>query len=310
MYTDLKSSAVAVIAGLAATASAITGPGDFCYGNYFSMYNRGGPSVSYQRVDPALNPGVQAPHLHSFDGGNNIKSTMSTSDLQASTCTTNKFKQDKSLYWNPTLHFQNDTGFYRVPEMFKKVYYKFGEGSNNIKASGFPKDFMMIAGNTQARSKDDMPAEAGISWSCMYDGGRIDMPGFPTGRDSCSQGFATQLTFPSCWNGEKINPAEPHAHMAYPTGGIGTDGCPAGFQVKRFPAIFIEFWWDIKQFAGTFGANDSPWVLSNGDPTGFGFHADFVSSSYNPSHIASNACNRPTAGTMVSSRRPFPTTQV
>ncbi|KAF2497510.1 hypothetical protein BU16DRAFT_525162 [Lophium mytilinum] len=279
MYTDLKTSAVAILAGLAATATAITGPGDFCYGPYFSMYNRGGKSLSYQRIDPAINPGAESPHLHSFDGGNNIGSTISTSQLQASTCTTAKMKQDKSIYWNPTLHFKNDTGFYKVPELYKKVYYKYGDNDVTYKPDMFPKDFMMIAGESKARSDDDMVADAGVSWACLGDNySRIgDKPGFPSGFTSCSEGFATQLTFPSCWNGNPIDPKEPNAHMAYPTGsGSGIDKCPTGFQKARFPAIFIEFWWDVTSFDGSYTADETPWALSNGDPTGKGFHADFA----------------------------------
>ncbi|KAF2808864.1 uncharacterized protein BDZ99DRAFT_463723 [Mytilinidion resinicola] len=279
MYSDLKTSAVAILAGLAATATAITGPGDFCYGPYFSMYNRGGKSMSYQRLDPAINPGVESPHLHSFDGGNNIGSTLTTAELQASTCTTNRIKQDKSIYWNPTLHFKNDTGFYLVPEIYKKVYYKYGDNDVTYKPDVFPKDFMMIAGESKARSDDDMVADAGVSWACLGDNySRIgDKPGFPSGFTSCTEGLATQLTFPSCWNGNPINPKEPNAHMAYPTGpGTGIDKCPTGFQKARFPAIFIEFWWDVTPFDGYYTSDETPWALSNGDPTGKGFHADFA----------------------------------
>jgi len=66
--------------------------------------------------------------------------------------------------------------------------------------------------------------------------------------------------------------------MAWPTAsGLGIDACPAGFKKARFPTIFIEFWYDVSAFDGHYSANSIPWVLSMGDPTGFGFHADFVS---------------------------------
>lgn len=39
----------------------------------------------------------------------------------------------------------------------------------------------------------------------------------------------------------------------------------------------IEYWLDISSFDGDYGPNDNPWVLSMGDNTGYGFHADFVS---------------------------------
>jgi hypothetical protein len=66
-------------------------------------------------------------------------------------------------------------------------------------------------------------------------------------------------------------------HMAYPgTGGVGIENCPATHRAARLPTTFIEFWYDISSFDEQYNANSSPWVLSNGDPTGFGFHADFM----------------------------------
>lgn len=269
MYTNIA----ALTAALAATASAFE-----CAGPYFSFYNRGGNAMSYQRLDPALYPGAQSPHLHSFDGGNGLSASMDFEDTQGSSCTTARIKPDKSLYWRPTLFWNgNNTGFYRVPDKFLKIYYKFGD-SGNVKAevSEFPENFRMMAGNPFKRS-DDGNNPGGIKWSCMSDSGRIDTVGFPKGFTSCNQGFATEITFPSCWNGKDLDTANPSAHMAWPTaGGLGLDACPSTHKVARFPAIFIEFWYDISAFDGHYSADDTPWVLSNGDPTGFGFHADFL----------------------------------
>ena len=134
----------------------------------------------------------------------------------------------------------------------------------------------MMAGDPFRRSEDP-ENKAGIDWTCIAeDYSRITAKGFPTGFTSCGQGLTTQLTFPACWNGEKLDPKNPNAHMAYPTNsGSGVEACPEGFQAARFPSIFIEFWWDVKAFDGQYSANDNPWVLAQGDPTGHGFHADF-----------------------------------
>ncbi|KAF9738171.1 hypothetical protein PMIN06_005215 [Paraphaeosphaeria minitans] len=270
----MHSNNLAIVAALAAAASAFD-----CNGPYFSFYNRHGPAMSSQRLDPALFPGKQSPHMHDFDGGNALTPDVSFEGLQGSECTTARIKPDNSLYWRPALYWNgNGTGFYPVPNSFLKVYYKFGD-NDNVKAkniSEFPEDFSMIAGDTFRRSEDEKN-EAGIDWTCIAeDYSRITAKGFPTGFTSCGQGLTTQLTFPSCWNGNAINPAKPDAHMAYPTaGGSGIDACPKDFQAARFPAIFIEFWWDVSAFDGQYSANDNPWVLAQGDPTGFGMHADF-----------------------------------
>ncbi|KAI4943260.1 hypothetical protein J4E91_009459 [Alternaria rosae] len=262
---------VSLTAGFAATASAQ------CVGNYFSFYNRAGNAMSYQRLDPGLFPGTESPHLHSFDGGNGLSKSMGFADTQASDCTTARIKTDKSLYWRPTLFFTNGTKLYRVPELATKIYYKYGDGNNWANVTAYPEDFNMIAGSPLKRSDGDNPA--GVRWGCHEpDGGStaIFANGFPKGFSTCKYGFASEVTFPSCWNGEKMDPKNPNAHMAYPNGnaGVGIENCPMTHRAARFPTLFIEYWWDVTKF--TFGPDEAPWVLSNGDPTGYGFHGDFM----------------------------------
>lgn len=279
MYTSL----FAVTAAMAATASAFD-----CSGPYFSFYNRAGTAMSYQRIDPALFPGEQSPHLHSFDGGNGLSADMDFADTQASTCTTARIKPDKSLYWRPTLFWNgNNTGYYRVPEKFTKIYYKFGDGNERANVTEFPENFHMIAGDPDRRSEEE-PNPGGMKWACLGENySRIDSKGFPKGFTSCKEGLTTEITFPSCWDGKPLDPNDAHAHMAYPGySGKGVEACPEGFRHARFPTIFIEFWYDVSSFDGQYSADSVPWVLSNGDTTGHGFHADFVSdaSTCNGSH--------------------------
>lgn len=266
---------VALTAGLATTASAFN-----CNGNYFSFFNRGGDAMSYQRLDPALFPGTQSPHLHSFDGGNGLSASSDFASSQSSSCSTARIKSDKSLYWRPTLFWNgNGTGFYRVPEKSTKIYYKFGDGDKWANVTGFPEDFNMVAGYPMKRSAGDNPG--GVRWACHQPNGGGDAifsDGFPKGFSSCNYGFATEITFPSCWNGKLMDPKKPYDHMAYPNGygGVGIENCPSTHRAARFPTIFIEFWYDVSSFNGKYDSNSNPWVLSNGDPTGFGFHADFL----------------------------------
>lgn len=269
MYTSLP----LIMASLAAVASA-----EFdCHGPYFSFYNRPGAALSYQRLDPALFPGTQSPHLHSFDGGNTLSASMGPGDAQKSTCTTARIKPDKSLYWRPTLYWNgNNTGFYRVPDRHVKLYYKFMDGLERANVTEFPEGFAMMAGDPFKRSEDGKNP-GGVKWTCLGEAyARVDGPGFPKGITSCKQGLFSELSFPACWNGKDLDPKKPDAHMAYPTaGGKGIEACPATHRAARFPTIFAEFWYDTSAFDGHYTANDNPWVLSNGDPTGFAFHADF-----------------------------------
>ncbi|KAJ4334336.1 hypothetical protein N0V95_009200 [Ascochyta clinopodiicola] len=263
----------AVTAAMAATASAFD-----CSGHYFSFFNRAGP-MSYQRIDPALFPGSESPHLHSFDGGNAVSASANFDSQLGSTCTTARIKPDKSLYWRPTLFWNgNNTGFYPVPEKAAKIYYKSGDGSAWANVTEFPEDFNMIAGDPLKRADGDNAA--GVRWACHQpDGGAnsIFTNGFPSGFQSCNYGFASEVTFPSCWNGQKLDPSNPRAHMAYPSNaGIGLENCPTTHRAARFPTIFMEFWYDVSSFNGQYSTSSTPWVLSNGDSTGYGMHADFL----------------------------------
>lgn len=270
----MYSKTLALMAGLAASASAFD-----CSGHYFSFFNRDGEAMHYERLDPALYPGTASPHLHSFDGGNGLSASSDYASLQASTCSTARVKTDKSLYWRPTLFFNKGGEFQRVPEKSTKIYYKYGDGNEWANVTGFPEDFGMLAGDPFKRADGDNPA--GVRWACHQPNGGGDAifaNGFPKGYTSCNYGFATEVTFPSCWNGKKLDPANPGAHMAYPTGysGVGIERCPTTHRAARFPTIFIEFWYDVSSFDGQYTADEAPWALSNGDPTGFGFHADFM----------------------------------
>jgi hypothetical protein len=261
----------ALTAGLAATASAFD-----CHGPYFSFFNRAGPAMSIQRLDPLVSPGEASSHLHSFDGGNGLALDTTFGGLDSSTCTSARIKPDNSLYWRPVLFWNgNNTGFYRVPEKYLKIYYKFGDGNDRANVTEFPEDFQMVVGDSAKRA--DGPNPGSIRWSCLGPNySRIDTPGFPKGFTSCKEGLTTEVTFPACWNGQKSDPKNPSAHMAWPTEqGKGVDACPKGFKTARFPTIFIEFWYDISAFDGQYKATDMPWVLANGDATGFGMHADF-----------------------------------
>ena len=268
-------------AGLLATLAART--------NADAFFTIGmGMPVALERVDPLLSAGKVSNHVHSVLGGNAFQAEMDFATTQTSTCSTNPVRDDLSNYWMPALYFKDpkDGSFTRVPEKpFHKVYYKFGTGHNqpDLEMSEFPSGFRMITGNAMLRSDDGSSGNAGnqMNWQCHNNANSPKATGFPKGFTDCDAnyfgGLAASIRFPSCWNGQDFNPKDPHAHMAFPINKDGMAGCPTGFTVKRFPEIFTEYWLDVSLFNGKYGANDVPWVLAQGDPTGFGFHADFVS---------------------------------
>ena len=250
--------------------------------SFYFVLGSGNPLVT-ERLDPLLSPGGVSNHVHSIVGANGFAPTMDFAKTQSSTCSTISVKADKSNYWMPSLYFHARNGsFIRVPEKpDHRIYYKYGTGSNgpDLERSEFPKGFRMITGNAMLRSDDGKMGSAGsqLNWQC-HSGSNAKATGFPKGFTNCdSYGFAVSIRFPSCWNGKDFDPSSPMGHVAFPTNRDGLAGCNAPFNVKRFPEIFVEYYFNIKQFNGEYSASDIPWVLAQGDPTGYGFHVDFVS---------------------------------
>lgn len=97
--------------------------------------------------------------------------------------------------------------------------------------------------------------------------------GFP--QYTCD-GYASPLRadihFPSCYN-PAVGLTDYKNNMAFPTNG----DCPAGW--VHTPHLFYEVYWNTPKFAGrwTEGKGKQPFVLANGDPTGYGLHGDFIS---------------------------------
>ena len=81
---------------------------------------------------------------------------------------------------------------------------------------------------------------------------------------------------PSYWDGVNSDSPNHRTHVAYPSG-LDTGVCP-GTHPERFITLFYEFLYDIASWDAEWtGDGKHPFVLSNGDPKGYGLHADFLS---------------------------------
>lgn len=88
----------------------------------------------------------------------------------------------------------------------------------------------------------------------------------------CDNGLRAEIVFPSCWDGKNLDSANHRSHVAYPS--VIHDGqCPPTHPVK-LPIVFFETIYNTQAFKGVPGQ----YVMSNGDPTGYGYHADFFAS--------------------------------
>ncbi|KAI4216989.1 MAG: hypothetical protein LQ351_000938 [Letrouitia transgressa] len=128
----------------------------------------------------------------------------------------------------------------------------------------------MAIGDPFTRSFAGTPAADAVKFLC-HEGESEPVHGFPTA--PCPGGIRMRLIFPSCSNGE-LDSADHRSHMAYPSE-IESGECPEGFKL-RTPTLLYESVWQTQEFDNMWSGNGNPFVLSNGDPTGFGLHGDFL----------------------------------
>lgn len=244
------------------------------------------------RIDPLAQYGEVAHHAHVIHGGNNFGFDSDYEDLMASDCTSCAVKQDKSVYWTPGLYFESTDGEMTLVKQVggMLVYYLlFGQ---DIQA--FPPHFKMIAGDADRReftlpvpdppksewSGDQVTESAlrqkALGFNCLDYSKQPEptlfrhfLPDKAYIDANCPDGVRFELMFPSCWNGD-VDSDDHMSHVAYPNQ-VLTGECPEDFP-KRLISLLFETIWDTNAFKGQEGR----FVLSNGDPTGYGYHGDFI----------------------------------
>jgi hypothetical protein len=132
----------------------------------------------------------------------------------------------------------------------------------------------MLAGTSSKRNYTGDFAAQGVSFACLG-ANQPETNGLPN--YNCPGGLRAQIFFPSCWDGKNLDSTNHMSHMAYPASGAYNNGpCPATHPVQLI-SLFFEILYDTNQFSNKWYGNSHPFVFSNGDPTGYGFHGDFVS---------------------------------
>lgn len=135
----------------------------------------------------------------------------------------------------------------------------------------FPEGFRMLAGDPMLRSFSDTLEQRAISFACLGTDTKEtnEIPSI-----NCPNGLRAQVFFPSCWDGKNLDSADHKSHMAYPTL-VDNGNCPESHP-KRFISLFYEVVWDTNKYADKYTNGKHPFVFSNGDETGYGYHGDFV----------------------------------
>jgi hypothetical protein len=129
----------------------------------------------------------------------------------------------------------------------------------------------MLAGNPMLRSFTSTLEQRAISFACLgtNTAETHEMPDY-----NCPDGLRAQVFFPSCWDGVNLDSKDHKSHMAYPSL-VDNGVCPHSHP-KRFISLFYEVIWDTPKFVDQWYGSGHPFVFSNGDETGYGYHGDFV----------------------------------
>ncbi|KAI8811222.1 WSC-domain-containing protein [Cladochytrium replicatum] len=229
-----------------------------------------------ERVDPIVmtNGGI-AHHTHFVFGAGNFDSTADFKKLRASSCSTCQIRPDLSAYWVPSLYYRTQDGLFLPVKGGGIATYYFFPDPKNMRA--FPDGLRMIVGDFTRRSISTPPtiAEKAIEFACLDYSGQLKKPSTHNLPDyNCPSGLRMDIKFPGCWDGKNLDSPNHKSHMAF-TDGDGTNGkCPSTHPV-RVPTVFLETIWDVNQFKDMRWISQ-PFVLSNGDTTGFSAHADFL----------------------------------
>jgi len=234
--------------------------------------------LTIQRSDPIVQPGIPSGHVHSVIGGNAFRRTMGPMDANKADSTTCDKAIDHSNYWVPHLYHQRaDKMWELVPWTGSAVYYQkracnYAPGlrscDKNFVPMAFPDGFRMIAGDTTRRTQNNSDfAQRAVAIMCIFDGGSKEYNGFPPRQ--CNT-MRSEVYFPSCWDGKNLDSPDHRSHVAYPAIGDYNGGvCPQSHPVALF-SIFYEF------FFVTSSYKDNKFAFANGDPTGYGYHGDFI----------------------------------
>jgi len=238
--------------------------------------------LTIQRSDPIVSPGIASAHVHSVIGGNAFsRSMVAANAANLANSTTCDKSLDHSNYWVPQLYHQkSDNTFEMVHWKGSAVYYQkracnYSATAQNCDKSFIPlappAGFRMLAGDPLRRTQNNADfAQRAISIMCMDigDGGK-EYNGFPPVR--CTNMMRAQVYFPSCWDGVNVDTPNHQSHVAYPAIGDYNGGvCPKSHPVAIF-SIFFEFFFDTSPIT-----DFNRFAFANGDPTGFGFHGDFI----------------------------------
>ncbi|CAJ2507562.1 Uu.00g087480.m01.CDS01 [Anthostomella pinea] len=263
---------------------------------FFRMECRG--STGLARMDPIMDAGTVSGHVHTVHGSSGFSLSATFDDLRNGQCTSCAVEDDLSAYWTPALYWHDyDTDEFSIVQQVGGMLAYYLQRGDNVTA--FPAGFQMISGSNYRRDytvgDPASPDPPQSNWAMLKQTGQDDLAQRALGFNclnykkdpeaslfrhympdkeyldaNCPDGLRLELMFPSCWNGETTS-ADHKSHVAFPDL-VGNGNCP-DTHTQRLVTLFYETIWATADSA--FGSNGE-FVISNGDPTGFGYHGDFM----------------------------------
>lgn len=165
--------------------------------------------------DPIVHPGHPGrSHRHDFFGATGTDAHATAAELARQPTTCDK-AADTAAYWQPTLY---DHGR-EVEPVALHAYYRAAPGVDPTRVVPPPFGLELIAGDPTASTPTGSEA---AGWVCGTSTRLSTEP--PT----CSPNAPLHLvlTFPDCWDGERLRSADHRAHAAYSTDGVCPDSHP------------------------------------------------------------------------------------
>ncbi|KAF5342420.1 hypothetical protein D9611_001247 [Ephemerocybe angulata] len=270
--------------------------------------------ITTERLDPVVTPGKVSGHVHSGMSTLLIVSAIASTDRNSSGREQFPNVGRYSVSSTERVYFSADTsgqigvlvpsGVMEALRVLKAEpsYYLYSDKPGTTTA--FPDDVLcvpfvvfiqqltsiffmiynssgchLILGNPALRSYDPTSfAQQAVTYLCLNFKGTSTRHNELPARQ-CPDGIRAQINFPSCWDGKNVDSADHKSHVSFPSGGPDSGTCSDPKFPVTIPRIFLEIYWNTVAFDSVRNKamnTSQPFVFAHGDPTGYGYHADYV----------------------------------
>lgn len=153
-------------------------------------------------------------HLHLFFGNNEVDSNPGYDERLLNANTSCEQRRDTASYWAPAL--LDPTGS-AIEPISMTAYYRPGQGVDYEEIVAYPEGLMLIGGDSAAQQSQSTDI---VAWSCGTGAAREGTP------LQCGDSSTLRMivTFPDCWDGERLTGFGSSAHARYSS--VATNGCP------------------------------------------------------------------------------------